>query len=820
MLHAVPAVSFASGTFTPETIEITYSYTAGGTGGGLLPTDKVTWRDDCFMRSSYLGCCHLAEVSAAAALASSPYASSSLTPTQNEPLAPKYVKEFLSKAHFQDVETNKYYTTRSEENSAAAAFGHKTIQDGDKTYTLLAIVIRSSGYTQEWTGNFTINGEDGSAGNMHAGFKAARDEVLRYAALYMKNHGITGDMKVWIAGHSRGAAISNSLGGFFAGGGDEYFNAVGVPVSVTPENVYCYTFSTPRPIRPGLTHLEDLSVAGNRANYPNDTPGQAYVSHNTGSVNPGAACYTGIRNYPKYHDVVPKLPPSIDGWGFTYYGQVCQYDSSDLPGGPVTEAEMLQQLRSVDYQMYQTFTNGGSPGDYKRVTLDFDKLIEKLCAGEQIVIAEIMKPTDKGPSNMGDLMTERVDSLALIASSPSVFADNDFQHAAQALAGLFGMVSLDMNDPGLNFGDLAKAAVYWILDFGVTRLKSAQNNGLNSAGNEGESVAVVRFLEQLLSYLFPDESIPKDSLCLTQLVQIAMRYIFPQSGDTKVTQKVLDLVVPVLPDPGSGAAATAIYYYLDRYILEPESHTKTERIAAFLKASGWGPADGTDAKEAGETAEDVSRALCAVLALAGTFGYVDLPDWATLALAEPNDPSKFPGQVLKLLQYLMPEGETYQNLTTAADIMGRRAAESLYEGPLNDLAKQGYSQGYIDDARRHFEDLKTYIRPLRTLLLTFLFSTEGEPLSVEGMVRNVSLFLSNDGLIGPSHYVQVDLAWAKARRAKGIWDHTPEPTPSPTPKPPPKTGDTSLPLLWIGIVLLGLFGLAFSAGFKKTARKK
>ncbi len=799
-LCSFPAAAFASGTVEPETIEITYSFNSGETEGGLLPTDKVTWRDDCFQRSSYLGCCHLAEVSAAAALASSPYIDSSLTPTENEPLAPRYITEFLSKAHFQDVETNKYYTTRSEENSAAAAFGHKTIQDGDKTYTLLAIVIRSSNYTQEWTGNFTISSEDGSTGNMHAGFKAARDEVLRYAALYMKNHGITGDLKVWIAGHSRGAATSNSLGGFFAGGGDEYFRAVGVPVSVTPENVYCYTFSTPRPICSGLTHTEDLSVAGNRANYPNDTPGQAYVSQNTGAVDPGAACYTGIRNYPKYHDVVPKLPPSIPGWDFTYYGQVCQHDSSDLPGGPVTEAEMLEQLKSFDWQMYQTFTNGGSPEDYQRVTLDFDKLIEKICSGEQIVISDVMKPTDKGPSSMGDLMQSRVNSLELIASSPRVFFDNDSQHAAQALAGLFGMVSLDMNDPDLNFGDLIKAAVFWILDFSITRLKNAQSNVQNKAQNEGEAVAVVRFLEQLLSYLFPEESIPKDSLCLTQLAEIAMRYIFPQSGDTKATEKILDLVVPVLPDPGSGAAATAIYYYLDRYISDPDSHTKTERIEAFLKACGWGPADGTEAKDAGETAEDVSRALCAVLALAGTFGYVDLPTWLILALAEPNEPEKFPDQVMELLQYLLPEGETYQNITLAADLMGKRAADSLYSEPLNSLAAKGYSEGYIEDACRHFSDLKKYIRPLRTVLLTFLFSTVGETLSVEGMVRNLSLFVANDGLIAPSHYVQVDLAWAKARRAKGIWGHDP----TPTPKPPPKTGDTAQPLLWLLMILTGL----------------
>lgn len=822
LLNAVPAVSFAAEPFVPETLEITYSFNADETGSGLLPTDKVTWRDDCFMRSSYIGCSHLAEVSAAATLASFPYINPSLTPVQNEPLAPRYVAEFLEAAHFQDVETNKYYTVKAEENSAAAAFGHKRIRQEGKDYTLLAIVIRSSHYAEEWSGNFTITAEDGSGGNMHAGFKAARDEVLRYAAKYLKDHGITGDLKVWITGFSRGAVASNALGGFFAGGGDEYFRASGVPVTVTPENVYCYTFSTPRPIRPGLTHAEDLSVAGNRSGYPNDTPGIAYTSANPGAVDPAAVCYKGIRNYPKVFDVVPKLPPSIPGWEFTYYGQVCQYDSSDLAGGPVVEAEMLQQLKSYDTQMYNAIINGGSPEAYRRVTLDFDKLIEKICAGDPIGIPDIMKPTDKGPAGMGDLMQGRINSLQVIASSPRVFAENGYQHAAQALAGLFGMVSLDMNDPNLNFEDLIKAVVFWVLDFSVTRLKETHGTG--------EAVAVVRFLEQLLSFLLPNESIPQDSLCLASLAEMAMRYIFPQSGNTKVSEKVLDLVVPLLPDPGSGAEANVIYGYLDRYISgDPDAHTKPERIEAFLKACGWGPADGTEAKEAGETAKDASAALCSVIAMADTFGLIDLPDWLTLALTEPDEPDKFPGQVMHLLQYLMPEGETYQNLTTAADVWGKRGAESLYFDPLNSLSQKGYSQEYIEDAWRLFTDLKTCIRPLRTLLLTFLFATPGESLTVEDMVRSLSLFVANDGIIPPSHNIQVDLAWAKARRAKGLWDHAPVPSPSPTPtltpapspaptptqKPVPVTGDPSSPLPWIGLVLLGVIGLAFCTGMKK-----
>ena len=348
---------------------------------------------------------------------------------------------------------------------------------------------------------------------------------------------------------------------------------------------------------------------------------------------------------------------------------------------------------------------------------------------------------------------------------------------------------------------------------------------MEEAQNEDEATAVVRFLEQLFSCVLPEESIPKDSLCLAYIVEMAARYIFPKSGDTKVSEKILDLVVQMLPDPDSGLKVDAIYYYLDRYIPgDPESYSKTERIEAFLKACGRGPEDGTTAKEAGETARDVSWTLCTVLALAGTFDYVDLPVWLTLALGDPNKPEKFPGQVMDLLEYLMPEGETYQSLTAAADIWGRHAAESLYEDPLNALAQQGYSQGYIEDARRHFNDLKTYIRPLRTVLLTFLFSTEGEPLSVEGMIRNLSLFVKNNGLILPSHYVQVDLAWAKARRAKGIWDHSDEPdstpTPASTPKPVPVTGDAAMPLLWTGMALLGLIGLALCLGIRKSARKK
>jgi len=304
-------------------------------------------------------------------------------------------------------------------------------------------------------------------------------------------------------------------------------------------------------------------------------------------------------------------------------------------------------------------------------------------------------------------------------------------------------------------------------------------------------------------------------------VGITARHIFPQSGNTKVTEKILDLIVPVLPDPGSSPEADFLYFYLDNYVPgDPESYTKAERIEAFLKACGWGPVDGTKAREDGTTAEDAAKTLCALLAAAGTFNVIELPDWLISALTSPNDPEEFPGQVMKLLQSLMPDDTTYQNLTAVADLMGMSAADALYSDPLSSLARKGYSQGYIEDACRHFSDLKMYIRPLRTLLMTVLFSTKGETFSIEGMVRNLSLLAANVGLINPSHYVQVDLAWAKARRAKGIWDHSPEPPPPPAPKPTPKTGDTAQPLLWLLMILTGLSVCTLAAVIPARRKRK
>ena len=289
---------------------------------------------------------------------------------------------------------------------------------------------------------------------------------------------------------------------------------------------------------------------------------------------------------------------------------------------------------------------------------------------------------------------------------------------------------------------------------------------------ELEEALVVRFLEMLLRYLLPGESIPAGSLCVTKLAELAARYVFPKTGDTKVSRKVVELVADQLPDPGWSIKAYLIYEYLDDYLPtgHADEYTKSQKVEALLRACAWGPEPGTPAAEDGETAEVACTDLCEIIGLVGYIGFLDLPDWLDYALLSPSDPDEFPGQVLYTLQRLMPDNETYVDLSHAADVWGKRAITALLEDSVRALEGKGYSAGYIQDARRHYEALKEWIGPLRTALMQILLSTAGEHHNIEDMVRSVSLLAQNGGIVAPSHYVQMDLAWAKARRAKGIWN--------------------------------------------------
>ncbi len=110
---------------------------------------------------------------------------------------------------------------------------HCTIYTGKKSIgggkTLIALVI--NGYTtgkNEWISNFEIGQNSG----YHEGFYTAAQEVMNMLRLRYGSVLDTYNVKFWITGHSRGAAITNLVA-------EELSSNYG------PENVFAYGFATP-----------------------------------------------------------------------------------------------------------------------------------------------------------------------------------------------------------------------------------------------------------------------------------------------------------------------------------------------------------------------------------------------------------------------------------------------------------------------------------------------------------------------------------------------------------------------------------------------
>ncbi len=134
-----------------------------------------------------------------------------------------------------NIKTNYWFTTEPTTDSIGVVIGNKPIIANGKKYTLIAAAIRGGGYEREWASNFTI----GSEGN-HTGFNTAKNNVINYMKEYISEQKITGDVKIWITGYSRAAAVANLMGAEIDSG-----IMLGSNVTYTCADVYTYCFETP-----------------------------------------------------------------------------------------------------------------------------------------------------------------------------------------------------------------------------------------------------------------------------------------------------------------------------------------------------------------------------------------------------------------------------------------------------------------------------------------------------------------------------------------------------------------------------------------------
>ena len=98
---------------------------------------------------------------------------------------------------FENIQSNKWMFQPAEADSIGISCASKTIRDNGGSYTLIAVGVRGNNYHAEWGGNARLD-----AAGEHKGFALGRDQVLDYLRGYIADTGISGRVKIWIAGYS------------------------------------------------------------------------------------------------------------------------------------------------------------------------------------------------------------------------------------------------------------------------------------------------------------------------------------------------------------------------------------------------------------------------------------------------------------------------------------------------------------------------------------------------------------------------------------------------------------------------------------------
>ena len=714
-----------------ETINGNYQF-ASNEGNNIQNQNSFEYRDDCFTRSSFLGCKHLEVLSIQVASASVSYYDMEdkyeTDPSENA----HNITKFLEDMKFNDISTNNYYKKEKHENSMGVAVGHKCIvQDGNE-YTLLAIIPRSAGYQQEWAGNFTVGD-----GDIHKGFKLARDEILRYVKTYIEDNNITGDLKVWTTGWSRGAAVSNMIGGFFAGGGIEYF---GENVTITPEDVYCYTIGTPKTIKDGLDKNEELSVSGSRteSEYTDDTQGESFQYNKGGNVSAKDSIYSGIRSIVSPDDAFSLLP--IEEWGFTNYGEIIPLNKALS-----SESDMMEELNSISEYVYSQYIINSEIKKFKNKTFDLKTLSIVDASG-------ITSPTD--------FLKQRIKGLLEVSNTNKEYQDNHYQDALKSIAGTFGM-SEALFKSGNGISEIETSDLIEALSYSYLAYASEQLQKEGKAENETEAIAIA--IEELLTN-FTGEEIDNTSFTIDDLIRIFAKYISDNENEP-ISDKVVSGIISFVPEENRWFFNA--FKSFDKNNTPDHEVTAEEGLKAFIKACYYG-AD-PDCNYAGTYDEpiQVRNLLCMTMVIALSS---EMPEIISLFSDEHGQvtgkAAKFEDALEIVLNKIktVKNGEgtiikTYSNMSEVADDKIVNLLDKVLI-ELIDKSEDLYGEKFKNEFERQVNTLKENITEAREALTSLMFYLD-DGFNTKEMIDNIVTFVDNAMLIPTIHYNEIYLAYAR-----------------------------------------------------------
>ena len=136
------------------------------------------------------------------------------------------ILDFFAKTGFTETRTYDFDVIPSID-TIGTAIAYKTVGNA----VLIAVSISGNNYSGEWAGNMTIDDD-----NRVKGFNDAADRVMERLQGYIRQYHLEGDLRLWTAGYSRSAAVTNDFAADAVDSG--LFQAV-----------YAYTFGTPRTTR-------------------------------------------------------------------------------------------------------------------------------------------------------------------------------------------------------------------------------------------------------------------------------------------------------------------------------------------------------------------------------------------------------------------------------------------------------------------------------------------------------------------------------------------------------------------------------------------
>lgn len=315
-----------------DTVTGTIMFNAGHDDSETDHPCPFVYSDGYFTQSAYTYRQDLATVTMAMCLAAGNVAD----PARYQE-GPANLISFFEQIGFEDFEANEDFTTRPGRNTFGVGIANKQISVDGEDYTVIAIGLRGCGYYAEWAGDLNV----GLSGD-HAGFAICRDTAFAFLREYLDGHPeISGKIKIWCTGYSRGAAGANMLGGKL----DDCImsgESLGENVTLAAEDVYIYTFEAPK---------------------------GADASTVNGKV------YNNIHNVVNYNDLVVKVAP--DCMGFARYGVDHVMPSAKLD-------DNYAELKANMLTVFETFENAGEYriDNFKYVTVTpsatADKVIQSI----------------------------------------------------------------------------------------------------------------------------------------------------------------------------------------------------------------------------------------------------------------------------------------------------------------------------------------------------------------------------------------------------------------------------------------------------------